>query len=181
MKGLLSEILWLCLFTPYQPYPLFVNCQTMLSMPGMLTMPVLVEKFHICVWWDQISSLGPPFGYFPNASKAWLAVKEQYLTHAQMLFANTCVNITADGRPYLGAAIGSTNYITQYVSCKISTWVHDLQLLSSFAVTQPHAAYSAFTHGLISKWLFIARTIPNVDDLFQPLLRSALDTRSFRQ
>ena len=68
-----------------------------------------------------------------------------------------------------GAAIGSTNYITQYVSCKISTWVHDLQLLSSFAVTQPHAAYSAFTHGLISKWLFIARTIPNVDDLFQPL------------
>ena len=81
-----------------------------------------------------------------------------------MLFANTCVNITADGRPYLGAAIG--NYITQYVSCKISTWVHDLQLLSSFAVTQPHAAYSAFTHGLISKWLFIARTIPNVDDLF---------------
>ena len=124
---------------------------------------------HLRLWWDQISSLGPPFGYFPNASKTWLVVKEQYLTHAQMLFANTCVNITADGRPYLGAAIGSTNYITQYVSCKISTWVHDLQLLSSFAVTQPHAAYSAFTHGLISKWLFIARTIPNVDDLFQPL------------
>ena len=129
-----------------QPYPLFVNCQTMLSMPGMQTMPVL--------WWDQISSLGPPFGYFPNASKTWLVVKEQYLMHAQMLFANTCVNITADGRPYLGAAIGSTNYITQYVSCKISTCVHDLQLLSSFAVTQPHAAYSAFTHGLISKWLY---------------------------
>ena len=30
-------------------------------------------------------------------------------------------------------------------------------------------AYSAFAHEIISKWLFIARTIPNVDDLFQPL------------
>ena len=61
------------------------------------------------------------------------------------------------------------NYITQYVSSKISTWVQELHLLSSFAITQPHAAYSAITHGLISKWLFIARTIPDVDDLFQPL------------
>ena len=42
-------------------------------------------------------------------------------------------------------------------------------MLSSFAITQPHAAYSAFTHGLVSKWLFVARTIPNVDDLFHPL------------
>ena len=121
------------------------------------------------LWWNQISSLGPPFGYFPNASKTWLVVKEQYLKHAQILFANTCVNVTTDGRPHLGAAIGSSSYIAQYVSSKISIWVQELHLLSSFANTQPHAAYSAFTHGLISKWLFIARTIPDVDDLFQPL------------
>ena len=38
-----------------------------------------------------------------------------------------------------------------------------------FATTRPHAAYAAFTHGLISKWLFIARTIPDVENLFQPL------------
>jgi len=108
------------------------------------------------VWWDQISSLGPPFGYFPTASKTWLVVKEQHLKSAQLLFDNTCVNITTNGRPHLGAAIGSSTYISQYVSGKISTWIQELHLLSSFAVTQPHAAYSAFTHGLISKWLFIA-------------------------
>jgi len=44
-------------------------------------------------------------------------------------------------------------------------------LLSSFAITQPHAAYSVFTHGLVSKWLFIAHAIPNIEDLFQPLFQ----------
>ena len=86
-----------------------------------------------------------------------------------MLFANTCVNVTTGGRPHLGAAIGSTAFVAQYVSNKITTWISELKLLSSFAIAQPHAAYSAFTHGLVSKWLFIARTIPNVDDLFHPL------------
>ena len=50
-----------------------------------------------------------------------------------------------------------------------TTWIRELKLLLSFVITQPHAAYSAFTHGLVSKWLFIVRTIPNVDDLFHPL------------
>ena len=127
------------------------------------------EVSHLRLWWDQLSLLGPHFGYFPNASKTWLVVKEQYLNHAQLLFANTCVNVTTDGRPHLGAAIGSTAFVAQYVSNKITTWISELKLLSSFAITQPHAAYSAFTHGLVSKWLSVARTIPNVDDPFHPL------------
>ena len=46
---------------------------------------------------------------------------------------------------------------------------NNLQLLFLFAVTQPHAAYSASNHGLISLWLFIVRTIPDIDYLFNPL------------
>ena len=41
--------------------------------------------------------------------------------------------------------------------------------LTHFASTQPHAAYATFTHGLASKWTFIARTIPNIEYFFQPL------------
>jgi len=118
------------------------------------------------VWWDQISSLGPPFGYLFNASKTWLVVKEKHLKSAPLLFANTCVNITTYKGSHLGAAIGSPTCITQYVSSPLSS---ELQLLFSFAVTQPHTAYFAFTHGLISKWLFVACTIPDIDDLFKPL------------
>jgi len=95
-----------------------------------------------------------------------------------LLFANTCVNATTDERPHLRTAIGSLTYINQYVTSKISTWVQELQLLSSFAITQSHAAYSAFTHGLISIWLFITYTIPNVADLSN-LLRNVSGTLSF--
>jgi len=75
------------------------------------------EVSHLHLWWNQLSLLGPHFGYFPNASKSetWL-VKNQYLQHAQSLFANTFVNITTDGRPQLGAAIGSNTFVAQYVS-----------------------------------------------------------------
>ena len=41
--------------------------------------------------------------------------------------------------------------------------------LSTIASTQPHEAYSAFTHGLSSHWAYISRTIPDIQDLFQPL------------
>ena len=41
--------------------------------------------------------------------------------------------------------------------------------LAEIAHTQPHAAYTAYTHGIASKWLFTAKTIPDVDHLFTPL------------
>jgi len=42
-------------------------------------------------WWDQISQLGPSFGYFPNAKKTWLVVKLQYLELAQFLFVDSSI------------------------------------------------------------------------------------------
>ncbi len=48
----------------------------------------------------------------------------------------------------------------------MTEWVNEVDRLSSIAVTQPHAAYAAFTHGLKHKWTYLIRTIP---DLLQPL------------
>ena len=59
--------------------------------------------------------------YFPNASKTWLVVKDFYLDYVRSLFADTCVNVTLEGRPHLGAAVRSSTYITQYyASSKIT-------------------------------------------------------------
>eukprot|EP00731_Ephydatia_muelleri_P009516 Em0005g102a len=38
--------------------------------------------------------------------------------------------------------------------------------ISHIATTQPHAA---FTHGLVHKWSYLARTVPDITRLFQPL------------
>jgi len=58
-------------------------------------------------------------------------VKEQFLVLAHLVFSNTFVNVTADGSPYLGAAIGSQSYVDDYVSekCLPLSWVSELETL----------------------------------------------------
>ena len=98
-------------------------------------------------WWDQLSSVGPAFGYNANPVKSWLLTKEQHLDKAKEIFQGTSVNITTHGRPYLGASLGTSAYVQQFVKEKVDDWILDLKLLSDIAKAQPHAAYVAFTHG----------------------------------
>ena len=44
-----------------------------------------------------------------------------------------------------------------------------MEQLSNIAISQPHAAYSAFTHGLISKWTYLSRTVPDIENHMKPL------------
>ena len=93
----------------------FYALATLVSYPGQL----YIQAWHaddanaceglsdLCLWWDHVSQFSPSFGYFPNAKKMWLVVREQFLDHACKLLSETCANVTAEGRPYLGAAIGS--------------------------------------------------------------------------
>ena len=74
--------------------------------------------------------------------------------------------MTPDGRPYLGAAIG---YITEYVESKVNEWLSSVKCLAKIAVTQPHAAFSALTHGLMSKWTYLSHTTPDIGSLLKPL------------
>ena len=57
-------------------------------------------------------------------------------------------------RHYLGAAIGSSDFVKSYVSDKVKEWSDELSRLSEIGLTQPHAAYSALTHGLLGRWIF---------------------------
>ncbi len=47
------------------------------------------------------------FGYNANASKIWLVIKPGLLPEAEALFSDTNVRITDEGRPHLGAPLGS--------------------------------------------------------------------------
>ena len=88
---------------------------------------------------------------------------------ASEYFSNTNVNLTADGLPVLGSPIGTPTFTSNYVAEKVQEWVSELEALTNIADSQPHAAYSALTHGLYSKWNYIAQTTPGIEQDLQPL------------
>ena len=55
------------------------------------------------------------------------------------------------------------------MSKKVCSWTAEVSTLADIAANRPHAAYCAFTHGMIGRWTYLMRTIPNVSHLFQPL------------
>ena len=48
-------------------------------------------------------------------------------------------------------------------------WKAELDKLASIAKSEPHAAFAAFTHGLIGHWMYFLRTIEGTAPLLQPL------------
>ena len=118
-------------------------------------------------WWDRLTTEGPRFGYFANSSKTWLITKDQYLHNAANIFADSGVNITSHGRPYLGAPLGPPEFVEEYLCSKVEEWTSSITVLSEIAVSQPHAAYSALTHGLSSKWSYLSRVTPDISHLLQ--------------
>ena len=124
-------------------------------------------------WWDLISSLGPKYGYYPNSSKTKLLVKDQFTKLAKTTFDGTGIEVHNEGNEYLGGAIGSPKFIEQYLRRNVDMWTSELSALTKVAQTEPHAAYAAYTHGLMSRWNYILRvtdTEPHaVEDIFAPL------------
>lgn len=101
--------------------------------------------------------------------KTWLVTKDSHLQNAVKIFAGSGVNITPNGRPYLGAALGSPDFIEEQLRSKVGEWTSCTTLLSKIARSQPHAAYSALVHGLSSKWSYLCRVTPNISHLLIPL------------
>ena len=98
-----------------------------------------------------------------------MITKDGYSDLAADYFGDTHVNSTSNGRPVLGSPIGTSEYIASFVKVKVQEWVAELEKLSQFADSQPQAAYSVLTHGLYSKWNYLARTTPAIEDLLSPL------------
>ena len=74
-------------------------------------------------WWDKLSTSGPSYGYNVNEPKSWLYVKEAKAKEAMRLFANTGVQVTTVGTRHLGSAIGSDEFIKDFVQLKVTKWL----------------------------------------------------------
>ena len=120
-------------------------------------------------WWDLLQVLGPRYGYFPNGTKSWLVVKEDAVDTVREVFDGTDIHITTEGHRYLGGVIGSEAFEQQFLQQKVQDWISDLRKLSIIAESQPHAAYSAYSHGLSFRWNYFFRVCTLSSCLFQPL------------
>ena len=142
------------------------GCPLAMAMYALALTPLTKKLKHLCkqvwyaddgtggdkfvklkAWWDALVKEGPRYGYFPKAKKTWLITSEEKLEEAKKVFDGSGVQITAEGMRHLGAVIGSKKFRDTYITKKIQKWTTSVEKLSKIAVTQPHAAYSAFTGG----------------------------------
>ena len=79
-----------------------------------------IVKLHD--WWDRLHQVGPGFGYNVNAGKTWLVTKPSFHSFAVSQFSDSNVNITCDGRPYLGAAIGTQEFCKKFLEDRVKVW-----------------------------------------------------------
>ena len=86
------------------------------------------------------------------------------------------MNVTADGRAHLKTAIGTPSFVEQYVSDKVNSGHRTESCYLHCCYTALCCFFGIYTHNLISNRLFVARIIPNVGHLFQPLEDCARNT-----
>ena len=121
-------------------------------------------------WWVQLCESGPKYGYHPNPSKTILIVKDPAdLSRAQDMFGPLGVIVTGEGQRHLGAVVGTEEFRKSYIKGKVAKWVEDIEQLSDLAVEEPQSAYSAFTKGILHRWTYVMRTVPDIGELFDPL------------
>ena len=51
----------------------------------------------------------------------------------------------------------------------MTNWINDIAKLAEFALSQPQACYAAYTFGLKHRWTYFLRTLPDIQDLLEPL------------
>ena len=121
-------------------------------------------------WWINITEEGACYGYHVNESKTWFILKNQtLLKKTEILFCDTKINVTTEGKRHLGAVIDSNDFRTKYVNEKVTEWCNELKMLSEFAKSQPQAAHAAFCLDEKNKFSYFLRTIPEMNDLLKPV------------
>lgn len=85
------------------------------------------------------------------------------------MFDGTNINISCSGHSYLGSPIGLHSCFSLTTSCLRRQWSDEIHvhLLTAIALTQPHAAFAAFTHGLSSKWSYLSCTTADLSLLLR--------------
>ena len=103
---------------------------------------------------------------------AWLVTKPEKENEAMDVFGDTAIKISTQGQKHVGAVLGSRPYLEEYMRGKVEDWVEQVAKLAEFAAANPQASYAAFTIRLKHRWTYYLRTLPDIEDLLEPLERA---------
>ena len=85
------------------------------------------------------------------------------------MFDDTDLIIIHKGRLHLGIPLDTTTYHNQCIYNKVHEWCGQVGNLALFAKSQPQAAFSAFSHGVMCGWMFFMRMVPLSSNQLKPL------------
>ena len=91
-----------------------------------------------------------------------LVVKPQAEEKAREISGRTSINITTEGRKYLGGFIGSKSGCRKYTEQLISSCFDQLTVMLKIEKTEPQAAFTAFVSGFKHNLTYYIKTIPNI-------------------
>ena len=120
-----------------------------------------------------METIGPGFGYYPNATKTKLLVKTEHVEYARTVFRETSIEITTEGVRLLGSVIGGEMFTNHYLTEKMKEWASEIKNLAEIPKTEPQATFACLTHGLLSIYTFLMRTTPGLTEHFS-VLRSII-------
>ena len=100
----------------------------------------------------------------PEPTKSGLMVKPDYEDKARAVFNGSDVNITVEGRKYLGSPRGTLAFCESFSVDKVSEWTQELEDLAKIAANDPQVCYTAFVFGLNKRWLMVISHAHNTRD-----------------
>ena len=121
-------------------------------------------------YFDALSKLGPPRGYYPQLSKSIILPHPQAdQAHIQAATKGLQCDFRL-GHTYLGGYLGDPALRNQWMRMKITKWIASVAKLAKAAQKFPHSAYAALTKNKQAEWCYIQRIVPDTAELFMPLL-----------
>lgn len=111
-----------------------------------------------------LQEVGPRVGVFPRAEKSWVVVKggptEAVRVQRAFAAAGLPVRVTAEGRRYLGAWVGTPEGERAFVANKAAEWAECVRAFAGVASLFPHEAYACVYRSLIAEWTYLLRVSP---------------------
>jgi hypothetical protein len=122
---------------------------------------------------EFLSEVGPIYGYFPEPEKTHVICKEEDELEAKVVFLTRGLDVQySRGQRYLGGFIGRKKERDEWVSAKAEEWADDVRILAGIARKYPQTAYAGLTMSLQAEWQYVARTVPDIGTLLEPVERA---------